>query len=322
MTIADGVKRYVLWKQEYGYSYERGATTLRAFEKAFPGMNLVDIDANHILMFLNRPSQSTATWRSRYWTLFRFFEHWFNRGETPHFVMPTPKPAGPRTFIPHIFTHAEVRALLLSTSHIGKSRGRIDCKTLRAIILFLYATGASVGELAGITLTDIDFERRLVKLSSTRAARARRIPIGNDLLVILAQLVEGRPLTEGRNVYLFENSVGGQVSASRFAWQFRRLRRQAGIRRREGARNDPRVDDLRYTFAVHRITSWIEEGRDLNRMLPALAAYMGQVGLGSTERYLFLTPERFRQDIDKLSPTHGRGKWSEDQNLMNFLTGL
>jgi integrase/recombinase XerD len=84
----------------------------------------------------------------------------------------------------------------------------------------------------------------------------------------------------------------------------------------------PRVDDLRYTFAVHRITAWIENGADLNRMLPALAAYMGQVGLGSTGRYLFMTPERFRKNLDQLSPMHGKGRWRDDRELMQFLSNL
>jgi integrase/recombinase XerD len=79
---------------------------------------------------------------------------------------------------------------------------------------------------------------------------------------------------------------------------------------------------MRQTFAVHRITSWIRDGADLNRMLPALAAYMGQVGLGSTERYLLLTPERFRKHLDKLRSPRCAGNWRDDERLMSFLAGL
>ncbi len=38
----------------------------------------------------------------------------------------------------------------------------------------------------------------------------------------------------------------------------------------------------------------------MNRMLPALSAYLGQGGLGSTERYLSMPPERFRKQLVKL----------------------
>jgi integrase/recombinase XerD len=57
---------------------------------------------------------------------------------------------------------------------------------------------------------------------------------------------------------------------------------------------------MRQTFAVHRITAW-RDGADLNRMLHALAAYMGQVGLGATGSYLRLAPKRFRKHLGKLS---------------------
>ena len=60
------------------------------------------------------------------------------------------------------------------------------------------------------------------------------------------------------------------------------------------------MDDLRTTFAVHRLTTWLRQGADLNRLIPALSAYMGQCGLGSSERYLKLTPERFRTQLNRL----------------------
>jgi hypothetical protein len=84
----------------------------------------------------------------------------------------------------------------------------------------------------------------------------------------------------------------------------------------------PRLHDLRYTYAVHRITSWIRKDADLNQMLPALAAYMGHSGLWATERYLLMSPERFRKSLNKLSPTQSRNKWRNDPILMKFLANL
>lgn len=69
--------------------------------------------------------------------------------------------------------------------------------------------------------------------------------------------------------------------------------------------------------------TWAEKfGADLNRMIPALSAYMGQVGLGSTDRYLCLTPERFRAQLDKLSPRRGKKRWRNNPALIKFLTEL
>jgi integrase/recombinase XerD len=101
---------------------------------------------------------------------------------------------------------------------------------------------------------------------------------------------------------------------------FQKLRSLAGIRRHDGAIYQPRMHDLRYTFAVHGLTSWFKQGADRNRLLPALAAYIGQVGLGSTERYLSMTPERFRKQLVKLRPQRRKKRrWREDPALMKFL---
>jgi hypothetical protein len=57
-------------------------------------------------------------------------------------------------------------------------------------------------------------------------------------------------------------------------------------------------------------------------MLPALAVYMGQVGLGATEKYLLMTPEHFRKQLNMLSPKHGKKRWRDDKELMQFLSTL
>ena len=73
---------------------------------------------------------------------------------------------------------------------------------------------------------------------------------------------------------------------------------------------------------MHRIASWIEERADLNRMLPALSAYMGLADVLSTQRFLFMTPDRFKGVLDKLSPHHARKHWRDDPALMKFLGSL
>lgn len=103
---------------------------------------------------------------------------------------------------------------------------------------------------------------------------------------------------------------------------FARLRVRAGVIRIDGGKRPPRMRDFGQTFAVHRIASWIKEGADLNRMLPALSAYMGLAGVVSTQRFLFMPPERFKRELDKLSPFKGRKHRRDDPAPMNFLASL
>jgi hypothetical protein len=111
--------------------------------------------------------------------------------------------------------------------------------------------------------------------------------------------------------YVFVSTSGNPLKAHWMERSFVRLRARSGIIRRDMRYREPQMRDLRSTFAVHRIAAWIKEGADLNRMLPALSANMGLSGVTAIERYLSLTPERFKKELNKLSPQRGRKRWRE-----------
>ena len=81
------------------------------------------------------------------------------------------------------------------------------------------------------------------------------------------------------------------VSCTTLGVAFRRLCEIANIRRDGGARNQPRMHDLRHSAAVHRVTAWYRCDADLNDLLPKLATYLGHTGLAGTQRYLTMTEE-------------------------------
>jgi integrase len=72
---------------------------------------------------------------------------------------------------------------------------------------------------------------------------------------------------------------------------FRRMCEQAGVRRADGASYQPRLHDLRHTFAVHRLTSWYRQGANVQQLLAQLSVYLGHVHLAATQVYLSMTPE-------------------------------
>jgi site-specific recombinase XerD len=72
---------------------------------------------------------------------------------------------------------------------------------------------------------------------------------------------------------------------------FQHVRRSAGIDRPAGEPRPPRLHDLRHTAAVHRVVAWYRSGKDVQRLLPQLATYLGHANILSTQRYLQMTPE-------------------------------
>ena len=69
-----------------------------------------------------------------------------------------------------------------------------------------------------------------------------------------------------------------------------RVREAAGVRRSDGGRYQPRLHDLRHTFATERLTDWYRQGVDVQRLLPSLSTYLGHVSIAGTQRYLSMTP--------------------------------
>lgn len=332
MTLYDAVQTYIDGKHARGVVFEEAAKILRTFSQKIGDVPLDTITPAHILDFLNGPRTSYGTWCVKFGLLKFFFEYWFARGLVDRSPMPPltrPPLALRQGFVPYVYTRNELRLLFRATSDWQNSSrqnmrtGRMDSRTFRAFLLTLYATGMRTGEALTLLREDVDVNRSAITIRGGRFGRVRKIPIGPDLCARLRQHKRELARLPNESLYFFVGKDGKALKEPALIFAFRRLRRLAGIERHDGATYQPRMHDLRATFAVHRLTSWLRQGGDLNRLIPALSAYMGQCGLGSTERYMKLTPERFRKQLVTLSPQRRRKRrWRDDPILMKFIADL
>jgi integrase len=71
--------------------------------------------------------------------------------------------------------------------------------------------------------------------------------------------------------------------------------RRAGIiRKGDSPCRQPRLHDLRHTAAQHRIEAWYQQGKDVQRLLPQLATFLGHRDIAQLQYYLHMTPELLR----------------------------
>lgn len=286
-------------------------------------MPLERIRSEHVQHFLESSDAGVATWRIKHSKLRRFFEHWNWRGEMPFLILPPIRPAIPQTFIPYIYSQSQIQSLLAATQISQRYHNcKVDAPTFRIFILMLYATGARYNEVMNVRREDIDFRRSCLTLRGKSRQSGRRIPISSDLKRELQSFLQSMCHKPRHENQIFLNKSGTPVSRLYFSLAFKRVRQIAGITRGGDSRYDARLHDLRFTFAVHRITSWIDRGADLNRLLPALSTYMGNRSLAAANDYLSLTPERFKKELQSLSPTRIRRRWRDDPELMRFLRSL
>ena len=311
-------------KRKNGHPYIHSAARLRSFATNTGDIQLSDVTVHDAIVFIETPGASAITRQFKYGLLRNFFR--YCKGRYAMGQIPTPaKPpeALPSTFAPRVWSCGEIRTLLRA---VGPAQAGAQCKiaarTFRTFLLFSYATGALLNEAQSMLLKDIDLKRRRVTIRNRSFDRVRTIPIGSDLHKVLTVYINFRNRQNGSNTeFLFLGKNGRALNWRTIQITFNRIRETAALSRSDVS-NPPRMHDLRNAFVVHRLGLWSKHGIDLRGMVPALAAYMGLVGLSSTERYLRLTAERFQHQLALLSPKRGRRRWANNPDLMRFLAQL
>jgi integrase/recombinase XerD len=303
MKLSAAVEIYVRRKREQGLDYGLAAAILNRFVRHVGDKHLSRLSESEVDSFVsNGDTCHVNTWVKRYRLVRGFLEYWRLRGQIKTLPMPPIRREIPRTFLPYIYTRSELRRILRVTATAPWRLTRptsVDPFTLRTFLLFLYGTGVLLNEALALRRSDVDLRRNLVTLR--RVGKSRRIPIGHDVHALLSDYLNSSVRRGHETSALFVN-VGAKPIGYKALWyQYYRVCRRAGVVRRDGGRYHARICDLRFTFLVHRLTSWFKQGTDVERMLIPLSEYMGMTGSDSLDRYLAMTPDRFRKQLRHLT---------------------
>jgi len=165
-------------------------------------------------------------------------------------------------------------------------------------LLLLYGAGLRHSEALALTLADVDLAEALITIRETKFHKTRTVPLPPRLNDEMRCYLESRlrvrhPRTSDSSFFVLRN--GARVPGYLVDQAFSRLRKYVGISRSDGGRFQPRLHDLRHSFAVHRLTAWYREGANVQALLPCLSTYLGHVGLAGTQVYLSMTPELLQE---------------------------
>ena len=292
MRLSTAVRRFVTYKRAQGRQYKNIAVFLLSFAREMGDCSVSNLTPSRISAFLNTGERLPYTRVCRYNTLCVFFRFLRQIEKLKRWPMPDPPPKPDRTYVPYIFSRAEIRRVIdCKFQDCFGRRTLIEPITFRTILLLLYGTGISFTEAITLRRDHVDFVNRTIEIAIREGGKTRIIPIGTDVCKLLMCYLKSRAHVEGRTPCLFVTSRGEPVNHRSLRRNFKRLCRAAGVTRHGVGYSEPRMHDLRYTFAVHRIASWYRMGANLQKLIPALAVYMGRAGMRSTERMLSLTPE-------------------------------
>ena len=160
------------------------------------------------------------------------------------------------------------------------------------ILFVLYSTGLRLNEALSLKLSDIDFNQQVITIRQTKFFKSRLIPFNHQFANTISDYLTWRKNfghTQDDDSPLFISKEQLPISASTIHKIFQKIRVKASISRNDNARYQPRMHDLRHTFAVHRLVYWYKENRNVQKLLPILSAYMGHSDLAHTSVYLTMT---------------------------------
>lgn len=295
MRLRTAVTRYITYRKSLGERFLTNARMLNAFARAIGHrVNLADVKPDSVSRFLAGTAPAiTANWHGKHQALRGFYRYAISRSYTKTSPLPVVIPKRPPPFVPYIYNVKELQALLDASLTYPKNRSHIRPQTIRDLLVLLYGAGLRIQEALSLSLADVNFPQKLLTIQKTKFRKSRLVPIGNELVQGLAKYSRYRrqeKFSQGPEDPFFIDRKGGRLNQWSVEDIFTRIREKAGIRRNDGARYQPRLHDLRHTFAVHRLTAWYQQGADVQKLLPVLSVYLGHTHLAATSIYLTMTP--------------------------------
>lgn len=292
MKLVDATTLYVQLIRAQGCDGSNAAAVLRLFANTLGSERELDsIEPEEVRAFLDGNRPLTRYWHRKHSGLLGFFRFALARGMVKHIPLPRNTPRCRQSFQPYVYTDCDVARLLNAINSWHSSH--IEPCTIRTSLLLLFGTGLRLCEALNLCLADVDLQQDLLTIRETKFYKTRWVPIGPDLAQVLRDYVHAHHVPRGAELAtsLLVRRDGSPLTASDIRRAFTRLRSIAGVQRHDGVPNQPRLHDLRATFAVRRLTTWYQQGANVQQLLPLLSTYLGHASVAATQVYLPMTPE-------------------------------
>lgn len=282
------IDEYLGYRRSLGYRLAFDEAMLRSFvrfvaARGFRGR----LKAHWVEEFACAPRNVHPKYRRRrHQVISEFARYW--AAYDPGVEIPVASEPGPsyRRQEPYIYSDKEVQSLMAA----ARSGQPFAGETLAALIGLMACTGLRTGEARNLRNGDVDWVHSLLRIRHSKNRPLRLVPIHQTTVKALRRYECQRdarfPLPASDHFFL--NKAGRSVSKN-IVDNFARLRRRAGIAAAPG-RRQPRLYDLRHTFACKCLLSWLREGKDVSRSIHRLATYLGHDGVKDTYWYLSSTP--------------------------------
>ena len=226
-------------------------------------------------------------------------------------------PKAPEYYPAYIYTDDELKRLFDCALTYRKYRSFVNepiC--IRYILMITYMLGLRISETLSLKIKDIDMDNMYVHIHCSKFYKSRLVTFNEQVSKLMQEILQWRstqmsPMVE--DAYVFINQKGKPVNFVSLHQIFATIRKNAGLYFPDRGRHQPRIHDLRHTFAVDVLTNWYKSGKNVQDLLPKLSIYLGHLNVSFTSVYLTKTPTLL-QEANKLFYAYKNTNNEEQKN--------
>lgn len=196
------------------------------------------------------------------------------------------------TTTPYILSEDEITALfrVIDAESLKKDAIKHYPFMLPVFFRLLYTCGLRNNEACCLKAEDVDFGESVLRILDAKNGKDRLVYMSRDMCLLLRlyldkvrKYVTSEWLFPGRNKekHIHKTCIDDYFNG------FVRL---ADIGNKQF---HPVPHSLRHTYVVHRVDSWIQEGKDANRLLIYLSKQLGHKSLSETYYYYHMLESSF-----------------------------
>lgn len=284
--LMSSVDRYLSIRRSVGFQLKSIEFYLRDFARLASARGETHVVAKTAIDWASK-GVSEAQRHNRLSTVIRFA--YFVHAEDPRHQIPPKflfcsqrqRPA------PYIFSDQEIQHLIVSAKNLGPP-GALRPYTYSTLFGLLAVTGMRVSEARALQISDVTVDGLVIRESKFK--KSRLIPLHETTWAALKNYLKRRFRMSGHDPHLFVSRRGSKLSHTVVSETFRKVLQVASILGKPDQRQ-PRLMDLRHSFAVQSLLMNSGKRDHVSRHMLALTTYMGHAKVDSTFWYLESTPE-------------------------------
>ena len=219
------------------------------------------------------------------------------------YVIPPGIPGKHVRYRPHIYSHAQLRAIFDVADRIDPSPyGGRRHLIIPVMFRMIYCLGLRPGEARRLNRNDVNLARGTLHIRQSKGHKDRLVFLSPDLHEYCRNYDAAISAHHPDRVAFFPNRAGGFYNACTIDHWFHQLLEDAVPKIVAGPGSLPRVYDLRHAHVIEVINRWARAGRDPEALVIHLSLHLGHTNPEDTWYYFHLAAD-YHPDLRALANT-------------------